>query len=67
LLKKAIEEIENEKDDPTRLGTRKRGSYSDAYSYEIGSSIRLIYRVDFRNRIIEFVAVGSHKDVYGRD
>lgn len=54
-------------EDPTVLGTRKRGEYSDAYSYEIGLSIRLIYSVDFKNRIIKLVAIGSHKDVYGTD
>lgn len=54
-------------EDPTRLGTRKHGEYSDAYSFEIGRSIRLIYRVNFRSKTIELVAVGSHKEVYGKD
>lgn len=66
LLKRAIQELENA-DDPVKLGTRKHGPYSDAYSYERGKSIRLIYRVDFDNKTIEFVTVGSHKEVYGKD
>lgn len=54
-------------EDPTALGTRKRGEYSGVYSYEIGKSVRLIYSVDFKNKIIRLVAVGTHKEVYGSD
>lgn len=66
LLKRAIEQLEKA-DNPAQLGTRKRGSYSDAYSYEIGKSIRLIYRVNFDSMTLEFVAIGTHKEVYGSD
>jgi hypothetical protein len=45
----------------------KHDSYLDAYSYEIGKSIRMIYRVDSANRTTEFVAVESHNEVYGKD
>ena len=54
-------------DDPAELGTRKHGEYSNAYSFEIGVSIRLIYSVDFENKIIKLIALGSHKEVYGKD
>lgn len=53
--------------DPVALGIRKHGEYSDAYSYEIGASIRLIYNVDLENKIIKLIAIGSHKEVYGND
>ena len=66
LLKRAIGELEKA-DSPAQLGTRKHGSYYDAYSYKIGKSIRLIYRVNFDNVTIEFVAIGTHKEVYGND
>jgi mRNA-degrading endonuclease RelE of RelBE toxin-antitoxin system len=58
LLANAVEELEKS-DNPAALGTRKHGSYSDAYSYEIGRSIRMIYRVDSAGGTIEFVAVGK--------
>lgn len=66
LLRKAIERLEDS-DNPAKLGIRKHGPYSDAYSYEIGKSIRLIYKVNFTAKTIEFVSVGSHKEVYGKD
>jgi len=33
----------------------------DAYSYEIGLKYRLMYRVKFERKEIEFLAVGTHK------
>lgn len=65
-LEEAISDLANS-DNPASLGSRKRGSFSDAYSYDIGKSVRIIYRVNFNNKVIVLVAVGSHKEVYGKD
>ena len=65
-MQEALQSLANS-GDPAKLGIRKCGEYSDAYAYDVGRSIRLIYRVNFKNLTIELLAIGSHKEVYGKD
>jgi mRNA-degrading endonuclease RelE of RelBE toxin-antitoxin system len=44
--------------------TRKHGR---VYTLRLSKSYRLAYRVYFREKIIEMVSVGDHKEVYGKD
>jgi len=37
------------------------GPWEGCYSYEIGLKYRLIYKVEFERKEIEFLAVGTHK------
>jgi addiction module RelE/StbE family toxin len=55
--------------DPRRLAdenivTRRHGR---VYTLRLSKSYRLAYRVYFREKIIEIVSVGDHKEVYGKD
>lgn len=55
--------------DPRRLAdenvvTRRHGR---VYTLRLSKSYRLAYRVYFREKIIEMVSVGDHKEVYGKD
>jgi mRNA-degrading endonuclease RelE of RelBE toxin-antitoxin system len=47
---------------------RRVGKYEDngCYSYRLTKSSRLIYRVFRGERVIQLVAVGDHKEVYGK-
>ncbi|MCP8322430.1 MAG: type II toxin-antitoxin system mRNA interferase toxin, RelE/StbE family, partial [archaeon] len=47
--------------DPRKEGHMLHGPWEGCYSYEVGLKYRLIYRVDFERKEIEFLAVGSHK------
>ena len=44
--------------------TRRHGK---VYTLRLSKSYKLAYRVYFRERIIEIVSVGDHKEVYGKD
>jgi len=48
-------------EDPRKEGHMLHGSWERCYSYEIGLRYRLIYRVKFERKEIEFLAVGTHK------
>jgi len=48
-------------DDPTKEGHMLHGSWEGCYSYEVGLKYRLIYKVEFERKEIEFLAVGTHK------
>ena len=48
-------------EDPRKDGHRLHGSWEGCYSYEVGLKYRLIYRVEFERKEIEFLAVGTHK------
>ena len=48
-------------DDPRKEGHMLHGPWEGCYSYEIGLKYRLIYRVEFKMKEIEFLAVGTHK------
>ncbi|MCP8308298.1 MAG: type II toxin-antitoxin system mRNA interferase toxin, RelE/StbE family [archaeon] len=46
---------------PRKEGHMLHGPWKGCYSCEVGLKYRLIYRVDFERKEIEFLAVGSHK------
>ena len=50
-------------EDPTLLGVYKK--HMKVYAYEIGSNYRIIYDVNFTEKIIVFIRVGDHKNAYG--
>lgn len=54
-------------DDPARLGRRKTGRHHNSYGYNLTKSDRLIFRIDYTNKIIILVDIGDHKNVYGGD
>lgn len=54
-------------EDPARMGNAKSGWYKGAYGYNLSSSIRLIYKVDYENHEISLIIIGNHKEVYGHD
>lgn len=46
---------------PSELGHKLHGSWEGALSYEIGRQHRIVYMVDFKEKSIVFLAVGTHK------
>jgi mRNA-degrading endonuclease RelE of RelBE toxin-antitoxin system len=55
--------------DPRKLAdeyvpTRRHGRI---YTIRLSKSYRLAFRVYFREKILEMVSVGDHKEVYGKD
>lgn len=54
-------------EDPARLGDRKYGRYEGTYGYALSRSIRVLYKVDYGAHQVLLVALGNHKEVYGRD
>jgi len=56
----ALEELSN-REDPRTLGEAKYGKWKGAYSYDIGRQYRILYAVDFNNRSLILLTVGSHK------
>ena len=63
LQKKVDEAIENllSVEEPSALGHGLHGRWKGALSYEIGRQYRIIYMVDFKEKSIAFLAVGTHK------
>jgi addiction module RelE/StbE family toxin len=59
-VEKAIEMLLTS-DDPGKEGHMLHGSWEGCYSYEIGLKYRLIYKVKFEKKAIQFLAVGTHK------
>jgi len=47
-------------ENPARLGHRKHEDL-EVIGYNIGSDVRLLYQVDYKNHVIYLLAVGSHK------
>ncbi len=64
--REAVKTLANS-DDPRTLGTFKRGKRYAAYYYELDRSFRLVYQVINEEMIILLLAVGDHKEVYGKD
>ncbi len=54
-------------EDPGKIGLPKKGHWSGYYAYNLGRSHRLIYKVLYKEKIVLIVAVGDHKQVYGKD
>ncbi|SMH72261.1 conserved protein of unknown function [Candidatus Nitrosotalea okcheonensis] len=54
-----------ESENPTKLGKYKPSI--KAYAYVLDKSNRILYNVSFNEDAIEFIRVGSHKQVYGKD
>jgi addiction module RelE/StbE family toxin len=48
-------------EDPRKEGHMLHGLWEGCYSYEIGLKYRLIYRIKFERKEIQFLAVGTHK------
>ncbi len=59
-----IIELVNSKN-PTELGDYKPSI--KAYAYVLDKSNRILYNVSFNENVIEFIRVGSHKQVYDKD
>ena len=53
--------------DPSTLGERKRGPYRNCFGLHLTKSISLIYNVEHHARIVHFINLGDHKQLYGRD
>lgn len=54
-------------EEPGKLGQSKKGRWSGYHAYDLGRSHRLIYKVLYKEKIVMIVAVGDHKQVYGKD
>ncbi|MGI0047092.1 MAG: type II toxin-antitoxin system RelE family toxin [Nitrosotalea sp.] len=52
-------------ENPIKLGKYKPSI--KVYAYVLDKSNRLLYNVSFNEHVIEFIRVGSHKQVYGKD
>jgi mRNA-degrading endonuclease RelE of RelBE toxin-antitoxin system len=66
LFEKAIRELE-QSDDPTTLGTFKQGTNLRCYAYNVTKSLRLLYTIDREGHLIVIIALGDHKQLYGKD
>jgi len=64
--KQAIIDLTNS-EDPTKLGDRKHGRFKYCYGYNITKSIRLLYRVFFKEKVIQLIDLDDHKNLFGRD
>lgn len=53
--------------DPGRLGDIKLGPLNGVYGTRLSRSVRLLYLVDHAAQVIRLLAIGDHKEVYGRD
>jgi addiction module RelE/StbE family toxin len=63
-IRKRVEEAILElaaSEDPRNLGHRLHGRWEGFCSYRIGRQHRVIYRVQFADKVIELVAAGTHK------
>lgn len=60
----ALNELAN-LDNPTKLGEFKQSL--QVYAYNLDGSNRIIYTVDFKDKIIKLRRVGDHKMSYGKD
>jgi len=56
----ALQELANS-EEPQKLGHRLHGRWQGLCSYEIGRQYRIVYRVKFDDKVIEFLAAGTHK------
>ncbi len=54
-------------EDPTTLGERKHGRFKYCYSFKLTKSYRLLYRVFIEEKIIQLIALGDHKELFGHD
>lgn len=54
-------------EDPTKIGTLKHGKFKHCYSYNVTKSYRLLYRVYFKEKIIQLIDLDDHKNIFGRD
>lgn len=63
LVKKALKELADSQD-PTQFGKFKVSM--KVYAYDLGRSERILYDVNFTDKIITLFRVGDHKDVYGK-
>lgn len=54
-------------DDPRKIGELKHGQYRYCYAIHITKSHSLIYRVFMTERVIQFIDLDDHKNLYGRD
>jgi len=59
-VEKAIETLLSS-ENPRKEGHKLHGPWEGCYSCEIGPKYRLIYKVEFERKEIEFLAVGTHK------
>lgn len=59
-VEQAVQELEG-CEDPRRLAHQLRGRWEGLYSHEIGLQYRMVFRVDSESRVIELLAVGTHK------
>lgn len=59
-VEKAIEMLLTS-DDPRKEGRMLHGPWEGCYSYEIGLKYRLIYKVKFERKAIQFLAVGTRE------
>ncbi len=56
----AVEEL-LKAEDPRRVGHGLHPPWLSCYAYEIGLRYRIIYRPDFKEKMLEFLRVGTHK------
>jgi len=52
-------------ENPAELGSYKRSM--GVFSYELGRKYRILYRFRTKDKIIELIRVGDHKQAYGKD
>ena len=46
---------------PTHLGRPKYGKWKGAYGYEVGRAIRVLYAVDWNEKLVTFLRCGPHE------
>jgi len=62
-IKLAMEEL-CKSNNPKNLGRLKRGKLEGTYGYDISKDCRILYTVDEALKVINFLRVCSHKEVY---
>ncbi|NOJ27568.1 MAG: hypothetical protein DA330_06115 [Nitrososphaera sp.] len=62
----AIDELANS-NDPRKLGKEKQGNLKGNFTYEIGRTYRLLYKMNLDEKKIILLRYGTYKQVYGKD
>ena len=52
--------------DPRTLGRRKHGSLEGLYGHDLDYRNRILFKVDLVRRVIYFLRVCTHNQVYGK-
>jgi len=57
----------NDNENPSKLGTRKRGRYKNCFGRHLTKSHTLIFSINHDEHVVHLIDLDDHKTLYGRD